>query len=61
MNIKKSNSYIVGSSRLTPIIGKERKLLFDMGEEIGVTEFEYDKISSHGWCELVEEENVSET
>lgn len=48
--IRKSSTYIPGTSRLTPKIGKERKLQFDLGEIVEVTEEEFEIINARNWC-----------
>jgi hypothetical protein len=55
MLIIKSKNYIVGVSSITEIVGKEKKLEFDKGEEIEVTDEQYETISKLKWCEIKEE------
>lgn len=55
MKIKKSIYYRVGICSITEIVGKEKKLSFDSGEAIEVTEQEYNAINALNWCELIEE------
>lgn len=60
MLIVKSKNYMVGVSSITEIVGKEKKLEFDEGKEIEVTEAQYETIYKLGWCEPSSEVNNGE-
>ena len=54
-NIIKSKHYLVGICSITEIVGSEKKLQFDDGEPIEVTEEEFDTINALGWCQEVKD------
>ena len=56
MLIKKSDKYKVGVSSITEIVGKVKKLEFDEGKEIEVTEEQFERIYKLGWCIEAQEE-----
>lgn len=50
MLITKSDKYLVGTSSITEIVGKEKKLEFDEGKEIEVTPEQHKTIWALKWC-----------
>lgn len=60
MEIVKSDSYLVGICSITQWVGKERKLMFDSGLPIEVSEEEFNIIKSHGWCNIYHEKELKD-
>ena len=50
MKIQKTNNYLVGTSSATQIIGKEKKLEFDEGKVVEVTEEQGAIMLKNGWA-----------